>query len=155
MPDAGLELRYQTYRTRRDIAIWAVGSVGALVWGLLSHSLLGEVVMWTLAVFFGLMAWRATSAGFYVDDNRALVKLYGYFFTRTFEWSQVAGFEVRRLRQFPYAAHIVLCDGRTFSSVALVSSEADLLSGRANVQSIVDALNRVLGARRAGYSRPG
>jgi hypothetical protein len=105
-----------------------------------------------LAALLLVTTWRAWEWGIHLEADR--VTIHGFLRADRFGSDEVDHFAVLPLGPYPYAAHVVLQDGRTFGSYAICAgsprSKADRV--RQPVQDQVDALNYALSEQRGRAS---
>ena len=97
-----------------------------------------------------LMAWRFWLVGVYVDADG--IKVVGFLRSRRFPWTDIEGFAVEPLSQYPYVGWVVLHNGRHIPMLMAISAAGwpTTEGRRLQAQRPVDELNRALGNWQAG-----
>jgi hypothetical protein len=110
----------------------------------------GLIVAFVLAGLLAVLAWRIWHWGIRVRADG--VQVVTLLVTRTVRWDEIEKFYVGKFSSYPFAAYVLLRDGRKLVSAGISTSQPGTEGHRRQVQGPVDELNAMLADWREARS---
>lgn len=138
---------YRSAGTLRAALMVTAGVPVFIVLGLVKG---GLVVGLVIAGLLAILAWRFWHWGIRASADE--VRVVTLFVTRTVRWDEIDHFYVGKFSSYPFAAYVLLRDGRKLVSAGISTSQPATEGHRRQVQGPVDDLNARLAEWRATHA---
>jgi hypothetical protein len=143
----------RVYRSAGTLRTAILVTAGVPVFTVIAFEVRGGLVVGlVLAALLALFAWRCWQWGISASANE--VRVVTLFVTRTVRWDEIESFYVAPLSNYPFAAYVLLRDGRKLVSAGISTARPDTDGHRRQVQGPVDELNAMLKQWREAHAAP-